>query len=164
MSGNAKDSIVCIIIESISNFFSGNKPTIPGIHQILFLGTPNKSCNDSNFSQSNLLDESYFGNKFKIAWWIITIIVAAIMFALYSCSFILRRRRRESERSKWSSNTKGESYKQLSRNEDKDLIIHGKDIGRRLNTTIDVKHCTSALCESCGIESSDELTWTKTNV
>ncbi len=162
VDGRSVDSIICSILDSISNFFE-NDVDVKGVKDVRFISTSNDSCKEGNFNKSNMIEKQW-GMNDGVAWWIIMIILISVILLLYTFCMVLRRRR--------YSNYGLEKYEEVHNGEIamENRIPHSlldsrsSDFGERSFPTIDVKQCSSALCNSCGSEGSDDMNWVKTDM
>ena len=157
------DSTLCTVLDSVVSVLQGSV-SIDGIQGTGFKGTTNNSCEQTSLtkSTSSELGNSGSNNQKIFTWWVIMLIIMAILFVLFTCFMIIWFRKRST---KLPENYDEVKKIDLEENED-DIhynIEHSRTgTGSQAYSAIDVKHVTSESLGSCSTDEFDEQSWNNT--
>ena len=152
--GESIDSTLCTVLDSVVSVLQG-PVSVNGIQSTVFKGSTNDSCEQMSLSKSSStsLESGSSSNNGKVfTWWVITLMIVAILFVLLTCFMTVRRPKKRNA-------TQQESYDEVEKNEPEenevDIPPHIKlsrvGTGSQAYSTINVQHC-----QSCSTQSSDD--------
>ena len=82
--GESIDSILCTVLDSVVSVLQG-PVSVDGIQSTVFKGSTNDSCEQMSLSKSSStsLESGSSSNNGKVfTWWVITLMIVAILFVL----------------------------------------------------------------------------------